>query len=413
MGEGNVGKCSLVAVLHGEPFVSNRSTTHGIEITQLELPRPSRDEPITLNTWDFGGQEVYRITLGMPNETNFSVDNSMSQMITKRELDVTLVANKVAAGFRLLVGVAAVLSVGVASVRVVPPSRLHESVVELFRSRPGLVVELLADVLGYAVPEHAQARLASNDLSDYQPTEYRADAVVTLTDAAGTPVLAVVVEAQLRPDGDKRWSWPAYLANLQARLQCPVVLVVVCPTAEAGGCAVPHVTGHPGYVLWPLVVGPEQVAPITEVGQACRHPELAALALLAHPDHPEFERFFHTLVTALDQSNHEHAGLYTDMVLASASPAVRQRLEEFMATRTYEYQSNFARRYYTEGEAQGEARGRAEGEVRALLAILRARGIPVPEDIHIRITACTDLDQLDTWVHRAITATTIHDILDQ
>lgn len=62
VGEGNVGKSSLVAALHDEPFVDNRSTTHGIEITQLELPHPSKDERITLNTWDFGGQEVYRIT---------------------------------------------------------------------------------------------------------------------------------------------------------------------------------------------------------------------------------------------------------------------------------------------------------------------------------------------------------------
>jgi internalin A len=62
VGEGNVGKSSLVAALHGKPFVPNRSTTHGIEITQLNLPHPSRDEQITLNTWDFGGQEVYRIT---------------------------------------------------------------------------------------------------------------------------------------------------------------------------------------------------------------------------------------------------------------------------------------------------------------------------------------------------------------
>ena len=62
VGEGNVGKTSLVAALHGEPFVQNRSTTHGIEITRLELPHPFLNERILLNTWDFGGQEVYRIT---------------------------------------------------------------------------------------------------------------------------------------------------------------------------------------------------------------------------------------------------------------------------------------------------------------------------------------------------------------
>lgn len=62
VGEGNVGKSSLVASLNGDPFVSDRSTTHGIEISKLQLPHPSLQQTITLNTWDFGGQEVYRIT---------------------------------------------------------------------------------------------------------------------------------------------------------------------------------------------------------------------------------------------------------------------------------------------------------------------------------------------------------------
>jgi len=48
--------------------------------------------------------------------------------------------------------------------------------------------------------------------------------------------------------------------------------------------------------------------------------------------------------------------------------------------------------------------------VRALLSILDARGIPVPDGVHNRITSCTDLDQLDTWVRRAITATTVDDL---
>jgi hypothetical protein len=141
--------------------------------------------------------------------------------------------------------------VGLGSVRAVPSlSRLHDSVVELFRARPELVVGLLSDALGYAVPEHAQVRLASNDLNDYKPTEYTTDAVITLTGPNGDPVLAVIVEAQLRPDPNKRRAWPAYLGNLQGRLQCPVVLVVVSPTAgPVAGYAAPLDTGHPRYPL--------------------------------------------------------------------------------------------------------------------------------------------------------------------
>jgi internalin A len=62
VGEGNVGKTSLIAALQGNPFVPNRPTTHGIQIGTLIVDHPELPEVITLNTWDFGGQEVYRIT---------------------------------------------------------------------------------------------------------------------------------------------------------------------------------------------------------------------------------------------------------------------------------------------------------------------------------------------------------------
>ena len=70
VGEGNVGKTSLVEAMAAKPakrkkvFKENRSTTHGINLGQLPLDHPSGDQAkqITLNTWDFGGQEVYRIT---------------------------------------------------------------------------------------------------------------------------------------------------------------------------------------------------------------------------------------------------------------------------------------------------------------------------------------------------------------
>jgi internalin A len=62
VGEGKVGKTSLVAALLGEGFVENRDTTHGIEIRSLAIPHPTQEITMTLRAWDFGGQEVYRIT---------------------------------------------------------------------------------------------------------------------------------------------------------------------------------------------------------------------------------------------------------------------------------------------------------------------------------------------------------------
>lgn len=62
VGEGNVGKTSLSAALAMAPFVEDRPTTHGIEIQPLTLRHPDRDVDITVRAWDFGGQEVYRVT---------------------------------------------------------------------------------------------------------------------------------------------------------------------------------------------------------------------------------------------------------------------------------------------------------------------------------------------------------------
>jgi C-terminal of Roc, COR, domain/Ras of Complex, Roc, domain of DAPkinase/Leucine rich repeat len=60
VGEGAVGKSSLLAKLRGEEWIENRETTHGIEIKPVSLPQ---DEVVmTLNAWDFGGQPVYRPT---------------------------------------------------------------------------------------------------------------------------------------------------------------------------------------------------------------------------------------------------------------------------------------------------------------------------------------------------------------
>ena len=62
VGEGGVGKSSLLAALKDEEFIEDRQTTHGIEIEQLREDHPEEKTPVWLNFWDFGGQEVYRIS---------------------------------------------------------------------------------------------------------------------------------------------------------------------------------------------------------------------------------------------------------------------------------------------------------------------------------------------------------------
>ncbi|MFE8605268.1 hypothetical protein [Archangium violaceum] len=121
------------------------------------------------------------------------------------------------------------------------PSLRHEALLELFRNRPALAAELLRDALGIEVPAYAEARAESAELTQVVPTEYRADLVVQLWE--NTPRLAIVVEVQLSPDDEKRYTWPVYLTHMRAKLRCPTVLLVVAPDAAlARWCGQPFLT---------------------------------------------------------------------------------------------------------------------------------------------------------------------------
>ncbi len=62
IGEGEVGKTSLLGAIRGDEWVENRPTTHGIEIKPVPVTDAETQTEITLNAWDFGGQPVYRPT---------------------------------------------------------------------------------------------------------------------------------------------------------------------------------------------------------------------------------------------------------------------------------------------------------------------------------------------------------------
>ena len=53
------------------------------------------------------------------------------------------------------------------------PSMAHEILVDLFKNRPSLAAEILAEVLGVSLPPYTEARLASTDLTEIQRTSHR------------------------------------------------------------------------------------------------------------------------------------------------------------------------------------------------------------------------------------------------
>src|SRR3954464_5724805 len=100
------------------------------------------------------------------------------------------------------------------------PSMAHEILVDLFRNRPSLAAEILVEVLGFSLPDYTEARIASADLTEIQPAEYRADIVVILFHD-GTPARGATVGAQLAPAPKNPLSCPAYVTVARAVHGCP------------------------------------------------------------------------------------------------------------------------------------------------------------------------------------------------
>ncbi|MET9486801.1 hypothetical protein [Nocardia sp. NPDC006630] len=303
------------------------------------------------------------------------------------------------------------------------PSPLHEVLLELFTNQPGLAASLLS-ALGWDLPEYEEANTACTDLTDKAPTEYRADTVVVFSNSK-EPVLAVVVEVQLRPDKDKRWTWPVYVATLRARLRCPTVLLVLTPdNRTTTWAAKPIDLGFGVGSVQPVVLGPEQVPVVTDPASAVRTPELAVLSAIAHQGSKDRSRVFAATLAALDKlaaepgsRGTERATMYYDLVTSTLNHAARSCLEAMMTTAARrEYLSDTFRNLVKEGLQQGREQGleegRVDGEVRILETILDARGFVVSAEVRARIEGCTDVDQLEVWARRAVTAADVAEIFE-
>ncbi|NJM97967.1 MAG: hypothetical protein HC800_13155 [Phormidesmis sp. RL_2_1] len=87
VGEGGVGKTSLVKALKGEAHDSSEYTTHGIRIESIEIQHPQEQSiQMHLNVWDFGGQQFT-----MQHINSFLRTTQYSSLHGMRELNSTRV----------------------------------------------------------------------------------------------------------------------------------------------------------------------------------------------------------------------------------------------------------------------------------------------------------------------------------
>jgi hypothetical protein len=291
------------------------------------------------------------------------------------------------------------------------PSMTHEVFVDLFKNRPALAPEMLEEALDVALPAYTEARLASADLTEIQPAEYRADVVILLL-AGGSVVRVVIVEVQLAADSRKRLSWPAYVTVSRAIHDCPAdLLVVTTDPSVAAWCAEPIEIGVPGFVLRPPVLRPTDVPVITDPAEAARRPELGVLSAMAHGDTEQGAPIAAAVLPAIQSLDEDRARLYYDLVYNSLNEAARRTLETMM--KGYEYQTDFAKKYVAQGLSQGRAEGRAEEAARNLLTVLRARGFAVPDVVREHILAQKDPERLERWLEKAVVAASVAAVIDE
>jgi hypothetical protein len=290
-------------------------------------------------------------------------------------------------------------------------SELHEGLVSLFRERPALAPELLVQALSAEVPEYTEARVDSADLTVIRPTEYRADIVVQLRN--DDSVFGIVVEVQLNKDDDKGFVWPVYIATLRDRIRCPVCLLVVTPDANVAHWACqPIALGGDSRVV-PLVLHPENIPEILRAEQAREHPELAVLSAIVHGRDADAEKSAeialaaHSAAALLDTRRSE---MYFDLVLYCLSEAARRVLQA-MDTTKYQYQSEFARRYFGQGREEGKAEGNVEGRAEMALKLLSLRFGRLPEVIRGRVLRARASD-LDALAERLLSAHTLDEALE-
>ncbi len=283
------------------------------------------------------------------------------------------------------------------------PTFEHEAWRDLMRTAAPEVLEHLLAAAGARIPAITSLREASQNATQLVPVQFVADAVLL----SGEPTSHVLlIEVQRHSDERKRLSWPMYVASLHAEHQCPVTLLVVCPTARVARWARRPIGFGTGATLVPTVLGPDAV-PLADGSHLGEHNlTLAVLGAAMHARDPAaLQRAKALGAEVLNAGAGSHNVCYHLLETLFGS-AFSNHMEALMDAHSWYDRSPMFRKVKEIATAEGLAEGKAEG----VIAVLRARSLSVSTQARARIEACKDLGLLETWLTRAVTAAAADDI---
>ncbi|MGW2637647.1 hypothetical protein [Streptomyces sp. NPDC001348] len=287
----------------------------------------------------------------------------------------------------------------------------HEAMHRIFQQDPGLFARA-ARRIGVPFPDPVSSTPLPTDLTENHPVERRVDTLLRI-DTADSGSYLLAVEAQGAKDPDKPASWCYYLAHLYAKYQLPPLLVVVCNDRATAAWAARHVeigpSQWPALTLRPLVLGPDNVPVMTTPATVADDLPMTVLSAVLHRRDPEVKAILEAMAPVLrDLQGHDEdtADIFIELTAQGLGKTPAAELwRRLVAVDTSFFKSPLAEELRDEG--------RAEGKAEAILRLLDRRGIEVSDKERERIATCDDLDLLDLWFDRAISATSARQVFTE
>lgn len=136
-------------------------------------------------------------------------------------------------------------------------------------------------------------------------------------------------------------------------------------------------------------------------------PQLAVLSVVAHGDGDVATAVSigRAAIDGIRTLSEEQQVLYLPLIENALSEAARKALA--MEPHFEKFFTETHRRLY----ANGKAEGKAEGEVKALLMVLKQRGLTITDAQQQQILSCTDLPTLDRWLDRVLSVASVDELL--
>ncbi|MEV0774797.1 hypothetical protein [Streptomyces sp. NPDC050428] len=283
----------------------------------------------------------------------------------------------------------------------------YEAMHRIFQDYPGLLSGV-SEVLGVDFGPLVAVTVLPTDLTEARPVKLRVDTLLRVETEDGASYL-LAIEAQGKKDPAKPASWAYYLSYLHTKYRLPPVLLVVCQDrATAEWAARPVDIGLPQWAaitLRPLVVGPHNMPVITDAAEVRKDLALATLSLITHGADRDHGAILKAMTTALRETPDDIKNPIAELIsqgLGNLPAAALWR--KLVAVDLSFYKSPLSEEIRDEGRAQQAAR--------MLFLVLERRDIYVPDEARERITGCDDVDLLEQWHSRAITAASTEEIFE-